>query len=86
MILGLITGMLEAWRMVTVAENPLGFVPGDLGFDPLEIYKVADEQERRSLQLKVSLCFVLELCVSLYAIRSALAHASWGRFSCPGHF
>ena len=38
--------------MLAVAENSMNFTPGDYKFDPLNFYKVADEPERRALQLK----------------------------------
>lgn len=38
--------------MLAIAEKPNGFEPGDYKFDPLNFYKVADDGERRSLQLK----------------------------------
>ena len=48
----LLSGVLESWRMLTVAENPLNFTPGAIGFDPLQIYEAADAKGRRQLELK----------------------------------
>ncbi len=43
--------MAEAWRMLSIAENPMNFTPGAVGFDPLKMYAKADEKERRSLEV-----------------------------------
>jgi len=48
----LATGILEVWRMLSIAGKSNSFEPGDLGFDPLNFYGMADAAERRSLQLK----------------------------------
>lgn len=42
----------QVWRMLAVAEKSMDFEPGDYKFDPLNFYKVADDAERRSFQLK----------------------------------
>lgn len=47
----LLAGVAESWRMLTIAENPMNFTPGALGFDPLKLYEKRDEGGRRSLQL-----------------------------------
>ena len=38
--------------MLTIAENPMNFTPGAIGFDPLKIYDKADGKGRRDLELK----------------------------------
>ena len=49
----LLAGSIEAWRMLAIAENPMNFTPGAIGFDPLGLYDKEDEVGKRSMALKV---------------------------------
>jgi hypothetical protein len=58
----LLAGATEAWRMLAIAEDPMNFTPGALGFDPLGLYDKEDESGKRALALKV-LCLLYVLYV-----------------------
>ena len=42
--------------MLSIAENPMNFTPGAVGFDPLKLYEKQDGKGQRTLQLN-------EVCV-----------------------
>ena len=51
--------------MLSIAENPMNFTPGAVGFDPLKLYEKQDGKGQRALQLnEVCVCVFVCLCVS----------------------
>jgi hypothetical protein len=52
--------------MLSIAENPMNFTPGAVGFDPLKMYAKADEKERRNLEVCIYMC--VYVCVHAYGI------------------
>jgi hypothetical protein len=48
----LLAGVAESWRMLSIAENPMNFTPGAVGFDPLKVYEKQDDKGRQLLLLQ----------------------------------
>lgn len=48
----LFAGVVEAWRMLNISDNPMGFTPGALGFDPLGFYVQETDKGKLELETK----------------------------------